>query len=71
MHGTHVYTDTNYYYTWWDEAKQSSIRINASNPSNPNSGLWAPGFSNLSYDVNGHIVQLVDQTAAGGAKTLN
>lgn len=66
----HVYTDTNTYYTYWDEAKQSSIRINASNPNNPNSGLWAPGMSSLTYDVNGHITTLVDQTAQGGATTV-
>jgi YD repeat-containing protein len=59
----HIYTDTNTYYTYWDEAKQSSIRIGASNPNNPNSGQWAPGMSSLAYDVNGHITALVDQTA--------
>jgi hypothetical protein len=66
----HVYTDTNTYYTYWDEAKQSSIRIGASNPNNPNSGQWAPGMSSLTYDVNGHITTLVDQTAQGGATTV-
>jgi len=64
-----VITDNTYNYVWWDEAKQSSIRINASDPSNPNSGSWAPGVSSISYDVNGHTAQLIDNTAAGGATT--
>ncbi|HEY0959731.1 MAG TPA: LysM peptidoglycan-binding domain-containing protein [Novosphingobium sp.] len=62
--------NTNYYYTWWDEAKQSSIRIDATNPANANTGQWAPGLSDLSYDANGHITTLVDRTAVGGAKTV-
>jgi YD repeat-containing protein len=64
-------THTNYYYVWWDEAKQSSIIENASNPANPNSGQWAPGIASLSYDVNGHVVQVVDQNAPGGARITN
>jgi YD repeat-containing protein len=66
----HIYTDTNTYYTYWDEAKQSSIRVGASNPNNANSGQWAPGMSSLTYDVNGHITTLVDQTALGGPTTV-
>ncbi len=48
---------------WWDEAKQSGITINATNPANPNTGHWAPGLSRLSYDVNGHIATLTDTAA--------
>jgi YD repeat-containing protein len=61
-------TDTYYQYAWWDEAKQSKITINATDPSNPNTGQWAPGLSSLSYDVNGHITQLVD---TAGNRTVN
>ncbi|MEO8137352.1 MAG: LysM peptidoglycan-binding domain-containing protein, partial [Betaproteobacteria bacterium] len=67
----HVYTNTNTYYTYWDEAKQSSIRIGASNPNNPNSGQWAPGRSNLIYDVNGHISMLIDQGSGTTVKFRN
>ncbi len=58
-----ITTDTSYQYVWWDEAKQSGITINAKNPSNPNTGKWAPGLSRLSYDVNGHIATLTDTAA--------
>ena len=55
-----VTTQTYYTYQWWDQAQQLQIKINATDPSNPNTGLWAPGYSNLTYDANGHLTQLVD-----------
>ena len=62
-----ITTNTDYTYQWWDDAKQSQIRINATNPANPNTGSWAPGFSDLAYDVNGHISKLTD---TAGNRTL-
>ncbi|WP_034159241.1 LysM peptidoglycan-binding domain-containing protein, partial [Sphingomonas sp. ERG5] len=55
-----ITTDTSYSYEWWDEAKQSQVRINATNPANPNTGQWAAGYSNFTYDVNGHLLRVTD-----------
>jgi YD repeat-containing protein len=55
-----VTTQTTYSYDWWDEAKQAKITINATDPSNPNTGQWAAGYSQLTYDVNGHLSKMVD-----------
>jgi YD repeat-containing protein len=65
-----ITVNTTFYYEWWDEAKQTTIRKNASDPSNPNTGAWQPGVSDLLYDVNGHIAQMVDHQASGGTKTV-
>ncbi|WP_229804943.1 LysM peptidoglycan-binding domain-containing protein [Paludibacterium paludis] len=48
---------TTYAYDWWDEAKQTDIKIQGKNDQAPN---WAPGFSKLTYDVNGHIATSED-----------
>ncbi|MED5595887.1 GH-E family nuclease [Janthinobacterium sp. P210006] len=49
---------TMYSYVWWDEAKQSKIQIQGINAGNPEAKRWASGFSDLQYDVNGHLTQM-------------
>jgi len=61
-------TKTFYTYQWWDQAQQLKIQINATDPSNPNTGSWAAGYSNLTYDANGHLTQLID---SGGNRQVN
>ncbi|WP_066807580.1 pre-toxin TG domain-containing protein [Sphingomonas asaccharolytica] len=55
-----VTTQTDYSYQWWDDAKQIGIVIGATNPANPNTGQWGKGYTQLSYDVNGHLAQAID-----------
>jgi YD repeat-containing protein len=45
---------TTYRYEYWDDAKQSTIKIAAN---------WAPGASQLTYDVNGHLKMAYDNGA--------
>lgn len=51
---------TTYTYEWWDNAKQSTIKLQASNESI--SG-WQPGWSRFEYDKNGHVVGIHDVAA--------
>jgi len=60
-------TKTDFYYDWWDEAKQTRITIGATDSSNPNTGQWDKGYSQLSYDVNGHLAKAVDN---GGGRVM-
>jgi len=53
--GSSVVQDTAYSYVWWDEAKQTGIQVKGTDPGNPNAYQWAPGASQFSYDVNGHL----------------
>ena len=66
-----VTTNTNYFYSWWDEAKQDTIKINASDPTNRNSGSWKQGVSVFAYDVNGHITKLTDYGSDGAVGTTD
>lgn len=50
-------TITSYEYDRWDEAKQLTIKIQASAQSVKK---WAPGYSHFNYDQNGHITQVDD-----------
>ncbi|MGF6647339.1 LysM peptidoglycan-binding domain-containing protein [Paraburkholderia sp. GAS82] len=52
---------TTYSYEWWDSAKQSDVRVQASNQQ---VASWAPGLSHFEYDVNGHIRKVVDASAS-------
>lgn len=61
-------TNTNYYYQWWDQAKQQTALINPSSPGAGSGGSAAQGFSQITYDVNGHIKQMVD---VAGNRVLN
>ncbi|WP_229008412.1 LysM peptidoglycan-binding domain-containing protein [Methylophilus sp. Leaf408] len=48
--------NTTYQYQYWDEAKQLTITENGYNPALGNSNqAWKPGYSDLKYDVNGHL----------------
>ncbi len=50
-------------YEWWDEAKQSTVKIQADNEANPR---WAPGYSRMTYDQNGHLLGVMDVAANRG-----
>jgi YD repeat-containing protein len=55
-------TNTYYAYQYWDEAKQMAVTLQAYNPAlKQNNSLWKPGYSDLSYDVNGHLSGAVDR----------
>ncbi|MDO9005289.1 MAG: hypothetical protein Q7V20_17725 [Aquabacterium sp.] len=61
-------TVTTYYeYEWWEAARQSEIRIQASNSSVRG---WAPGASHFVYDSRGTLVEAVDEMATGGPRRL-
>lgn len=49
---------TRYVYDWWDEAKTRTIKSQANNASAPG---WAPGYSNFTYDANGHLRKVRDE----------
>lgn len=49
---------TIYDYVWWDEAKQSKVQAQGINAGNPEAKRWASGFSDMQYDVNGHVMQM-------------
>lgn len=53
-------TTTWYTYEYWDEAKQSTIKVQAFDASAPK---WAPGTSKLTYNVNGFLKSAYDDGA--------
>ena len=56
--------NTYYYYEYWDYAKQVSITNQGYNPAlEGNNRFWKPGYSELKYDVNGHLVGANDAGA--------
>ena len=55
---TNIGEHSMYSYVWSDEAKQSTIHIQGINAGNPEQLRWASGFSDLQYDVNGHLTQM-------------
>ena len=55
---TNTGVHTMYSYVWWDEAKQSQVQIQGINAGNPEAKRWASGFSDLQYDVNGHLTRM-------------
>jgi YD repeat-containing protein len=59
---TTVTAYTAYTYGWWDQAQETAVKTSAT-LSAPNAGNWAPGYSSLTYDANGHLVQMVDQVS--------
>ncbi|POZ60785.1 LysM peptidoglycan-binding domain-containing protein, partial [Chromobacterium alticapitis] len=62
-------TVTTYYgYEWWDDAKQSTI---TAQPYNENAPGWQPGISHLSYDVNGHLKEAVDERGHRSLRYVN
>ncbi|MBI3898836.1 MAG: LysM peptidoglycan-binding domain-containing protein [Gammaproteobacteria bacterium] len=56
--GSDTQTTNTYTYEYWDSAKQSTIKSQASNSAVQS---WAPGYSHFVYDVNGHITQVRDE----------
>ena len=53
--------NTYYGYEYWDDAKITAIQAQAYNPKvKKNNRIWRPGYSDISYDVNGHISGAVD-----------
>ena len=54
--------DSNYGYEYWDEAKMSSITADPYNKAiKKSNNKWANGYSDITYDVNGHINGAVDR----------
>lgn len=53
---------TSFAYEWWDNAKQSSITVQAKNKQVDEwKKVWQPGFSQFTYDVNGHSKLAYDE----------
>ena len=61
--GSGAVTDTKYFYQWWDQAKQSDITVNHTDPTDTNFA-WTDGESRLTYDANGHVVSMAKQNAS-------
>ncbi|WP_217806154.1 LysM peptidoglycan-binding domain-containing protein [Chromobacterium violaceum] len=62
-------TTTTYYgYEWWDEAKQSTI---TAQPYNPNAPGWKQGYSHLTYDLNGHLKEAIDEQGQRSLRYVN
>ncbi|MGY8628250.1 LysM peptidoglycan-binding domain-containing protein [Chromobacterium violaceum] len=59
---------TYYQYEWWDEAKQSTI---TAQPYNKDAPGWQPGISHLTYDVNGHLKEAIDETKHRSLRYVN
>lgn len=51
---------TQYAYELWDNYKQKSIRVSATTTGELRYN-WAPGLSQLDYDINGNLVRAIDQ----------
>lgn len=55
-------------YDYWDEAKQKAITAQAYDPALAgNNAYWKPGYSEIKYDANGHVVSAEDKV---GGRTL-
>nr|WP_272227477.1 LysM peptidoglycan-binding domain-containing protein [Methylophilus methylotrophus] len=53
---------THYSYEYWDEAKVTAITANPYNKDiKKNNAVWKPGYSDISYDVNGHMTGAIDR----------
>jgi YD repeat-containing protein len=64
--------NTYYAYEYWDEAKQSAITNQAYNPAlKRNNAAWKPGYSELQYDVNGHLKGAVDRSGNRSFRYVN
>ncbi|OHX11189.1 hypothetical protein BI347_15905 [Chromobacterium sphagni] len=62
-------TTTTYYgYEWWDDAKQSTI---TAQPYNKDAPGWQPGISHLTYDVNGHLKEAIDEKGQRSLRYVN
>lgn len=59
----HTYITTEYKYEWFDSAKQSTIKVQASNQDAPG---WAPGLSAFEYDSFGRIKAAYDVEGGRG-----
>ena len=64
--------NTYYYYEYWDYAKQVSITNEGYNLAlKGNNRFWKLGYSELKYDVNGHLVGANDAGADGNRGTTD
>ncbi|EUJ10302.1 Rhs family protein [Methylophilaceae bacterium 11] len=60
--GNGTIIDTTYDYEYWDEAKMSAITADPYNRAIKKSNRkWANGYSDIQYDVNGHISGAIDR----------
>jgi hypothetical protein len=57
-------TQTRYSYDWFDQARQTQIRVDASN--SDVKGKWAPGFSRFVYDQRGNLKLAYDTEGERG-----
>lgn len=61
--------NTWYNYAYWDDAKAQAITAQAYDPAlGGNNAYWKPGYSELTYDVNGHLMRAEDRH---GNRTLS
>jgi hypothetical protein len=57
-------TQTRYSYDWFDQARQTQIRVDASN--SDVKGKWAPGLSRFVYDQRGNLKLAYDTEGERG-----
>lgn len=70
--GTGTIVNTYYAYQYWDEAKQFAITNQGYNATlRGNNGLWKAGYSELKYDVNGHLAGAVDRSGNRSFRYVN
>jgi YD repeat-containing protein len=63
---------TYYAYEYWDDAKQFAITNQGYDPVlKGNNAFWKPGYSELKYDVNGHLIGANDAGADGSRGTAD
>jgi YD repeat-containing protein len=64
--------NTYYAYEYWDEAKQFAITNQGYNPTlRDNNAFWKSGYSELKYDVNGHLAGANDAGSDGNRGTAD
>ncbi|WP_124553492.1 LysM peptidoglycan-binding domain-containing protein [Methylophilus methylotrophus] len=64
--------NTYYAYEYWDDAKQLAITNQGYNPKlKGNNAAWKPGYSELKYDVNGHLAGAVDRSGNRNFRYVN
>jgi hypothetical protein len=61
--------NTLYAYEYWDSAKTKQIKISGTVTAYDPNLPWKPGFSDFTYDVNGHLTQVNDYGSDGVKNT--
>jgi YD repeat-containing protein len=69
---TGTIVNTYYAYQYWDDAKQFAITNQGYNATlRGNNDLWKSGYSELKYDVNGHLAGAVDRSGNRSFRYVN